>query len=84
MSGQSSLETSFRFDCPLIKKHAYACFFANTCGERGIRTPGSREGTTVFKTAAIDHSAISPVAKLKIIFIMHLIDIKIFCMFDIR
>jgi hypothetical protein len=30
------------------------------CGERGIRTPGSVARTTVFKTAAIDHSAISP------------------------
>lgn len=32
-------------------------------GGRGIRTPGSREGTTVFKTAAIDHSAIPPLQK---------------------
>jgi hypothetical protein len=30
-------------------------------GEEGIRTPGAREGSTVFKTAAIDHSATSPV-----------------------
>jgi hypothetical protein len=30
------------------------------CGERGIRTPGPVARTTVFKTAAIDHSAISP------------------------
>ena len=29
-------------------------------GERGIRTPGTLPGTAVFKTAAIDHSAISP------------------------
>ncbi len=29
-------------------------------GERGIRTPGTLAGSTVFKTAAIDHSAISP------------------------
>jgi uncharacterized protein (TIGR04562 family) len=34
------------------------CFF--TGGEGGIRTPGSREGTTVFKTAAFNHSATSP------------------------
>jgi hypothetical protein len=27
--------------------------------ERGIRTPGTREGSTVFKTAAFDRSAIS-------------------------
>jgi hypothetical protein len=33
------------------------------CGERGIRTPGALAGTTVFKTAAIDHSAISPCRK---------------------
>ena len=29
-------------------------------GEEGIRTPGTVEGSTVFKTAAIDHSATSP------------------------
>ena len=29
-------------------------------GEGGIRTPGGREPSTVFKTAAIDHSATSP------------------------
>ena len=29
-------------------------------GERGIRTPGTRTGTTDFESAAIDHSAISP------------------------
>ncbi len=33
-------------------------------GERGIRTPGTLAGTTVFKTAAFDHSAISPGAKV--------------------
>lgn len=32
-------------------------------GERGIRTPGPRKRTTVFKTAAFDHSAISPLQK---------------------
>ena len=29
-------------------------------GERGIRTPGPDEGSTVFKTAAFDRSASSP------------------------
>ena len=29
-------------------------------GESGIRTHGALAGTTVFKTAAFDHSAISP------------------------
>ena len=29
-------------------------------GEKGIRTPGAREGTTVFETAPFDHSGISP------------------------
>jgi hypothetical protein len=33
-------------------------------GGRGIRTPGPRERTTVFKTAAFDHSAIPPGAKV--------------------
>ncbi len=39
---------------------------AIVCGERGIRTPGPVARTTVFKTAAIDHSAISPFDCLKI------------------
>ena len=29
-------------------------------GGRGIRTPGDREASTVFKTAAFNHSAIPP------------------------
>src|SRR5215216_3644290 len=29
-------------------------------GGRGIRTPGTVSGSVVFKTTAIDHSAISP------------------------
>ena len=29
-------------------------------GESGIRTHGGREPTAVFKTAALNHSAISP------------------------
>ena len=29
-------------------------------GGRGIRTPGTLPGTVVFKTTAIDHSAIPP------------------------
>ncbi len=34
------------------------------CGEQGIRTPGPREGSMVFKTTAFDHSASSPLAKI--------------------
>lgn len=44
--------------------------FSNVSGERGIRTPGPVTRTTVFKTAALDHSAISPSAK--VIFSSHL------------
>jgi hypothetical protein len=29
-------------------------------GEEGIRTPGSLSASTVFKTAALNHSATSP------------------------
>ncbi len=36
------------------------------CGERGIRTPGPLTRSTVFKTAAFDHSAISPNAVAKV------------------
>ena len=31
-------------------------------GETGIRTLGTREGSTVFETAPFDHSGTSPVA----------------------
>ncbi len=31
-------------------------------GGRGIRTPGDHKASTVFKTAAFDHSAIPPVS----------------------
>jgi hypothetical protein len=34
--------------------------FLRIGGERGIRTPGTLPGSVVFKTTAIDHSAISP------------------------
>ncbi len=34
--------------------------FSVYCGETGIRTLGARKGTTVFETAPIDHSGISP------------------------
>ena len=34
-------------------------------GELGIRTPGTCNSSTVFKTAAIDHSASSPRAKVQ-------------------
>src|SRR5512133_105260 len=34
--------------------------FKTVCGERGIRTPGPVARTTVFETAPIDHSGISP------------------------
>ena len=35
------------------------------CGELGIRTPGTFHSSTVFKTAAIDHSASSPGTKVQ-------------------
>ena|GEM_PF-3127246 len=35
------------------------------CGEWGIRTRGPFDKSTVFKTAAIDHSANSPAQKYK-------------------
>jgi hypothetical protein len=41
-------------------------FDTGFCGELGIRTPGTGKGSTVFKTAAIDHSASSPGAKVQI------------------
>ncbi len=40
-------------------------------GEGGIRTHGTREGTTVFETAPIDHSGTSPYGSA---FALNLID----------
>jgi hypothetical protein len=37
-----------------------------SCGEWGIRTRGPFDKSTVFKTAAIDHSANSPLQKYKL------------------
>ncbi len=45
-----------------IKKPNFAKASLGESGERGIRTPGPF-GSTVFKTAAIDRSAISPAQK---------------------
>ena len=42
------------------------------CGERGIRTPGPLTRSTVFKTAAFDHSAISPNAVAKVVHFFNL------------
>ena len=43
---------------------SFAIYFAHlgkkNGGERGIRTLGTHKDTTVFETAAFDHSAISP------------------------
>jgi hypothetical protein len=40
--------------------------FVCSSGELGIRTPGTFHSSTVFKTAAIDHSASSPATKVQI------------------
>ena len=39
------------------------CFDIEIGGELGIRTPGTFNSSTVFKTAAIDRSANSPAQK---------------------
>lgn len=41
---------------------------ATVGGEEGIRTPGTLPGTVVFKTTAIDRSAISPREEIRIFF----------------
>ena len=38
----------------------FLIFCLDIGGETGIRTLGTRKGTTVFETAPIDHSGISP------------------------
>ena len=43
-----------------IKKLQVVTLAASSCGETGIRTLGARKGTTVFETAPIVHSGISP------------------------
>jgi hypothetical protein len=45
----------------LLQNPIYLALFG---GGRGIRTPGTLPGTVVFKTTAIDHSAIPPRRKL--------------------
>lgn len=41
-------------------KKSEALLHSFCCGEKGIRTPGTRKSTTVFETAPFDHSGISP------------------------
>jgi hypothetical protein len=56
--------TSSELEFPLIlKSHGFAHGFTFFCGERGIRTLGTPKGSTVFETAPIDHSGISPIIK---------------------
>jgi hypothetical protein len=40
-------------------RNLYEIRLFTACRERGIRTPGTLAGSTVFKTAAFDRSAIS-------------------------
>ena len=42
------------------KKEANLMFASFFCGKAGIRTLGTRKGTTVFETAPIDHSGTFP------------------------
>ena len=44
----------------LRKKPQVVDLWLFICGKTGIRTLGSRKGTTVFETAPIDHSGIFP------------------------
>ena len=43
-----------------LRGQTFCLLFFRRGGERGIRTPGTLASSTVFKTAAFDHSAISP------------------------
>ena len=56
-------QASLGREYPVLKNPAAGGAVFLFCGERGIRTPGPRKRTTVFKTAAFDHSAISPLQK---------------------
>ncbi len=44
----------------LCKLECLRFAFCACCGKRGIRTLGTRKGTTVFETVPIDHSGIFP------------------------
>ena len=43
------------------KKSCKSVTYSFLCGKAGIRTLGTRKGTTVFETAPIDHSGTSPI-----------------------
>ena len=51
--------------CKLLIYRLLFIFDDVISGELGIRTPGTFNSSTVFKTAAIDHSASSPGAKVQ-------------------
>jgi hypothetical protein len=50
----------------MVDLQALGSLISFICGELGIRTPGTFNSSTVFKTAAIDHSASSPGTKVQI------------------
>lgn len=66
------------------KKSCKSVTYSFLCGKAGIRTLGTRKGTTVFETAPIDRSGISPCGQLRckgrnLFFNFHLFLLKILC-----
>jgi hypothetical protein len=57
-----NLQTKFEAHLK-VKSPVFAKGFIYFCGERGIRTLGTPKGSTVFETAPIDHSGISPIVR---------------------
>ncbi len=49
----------------IVRFTGFVDFDIEIGGELGIRTPGTFHSSTVFKTAAIDHSANSPGTKVQ-------------------
>ena len=56
----SALAVCFAYLLPAGHHRVTSSLIFFVGGERGIRTPGTLSGSTVFKTAAFNHSAISP------------------------
>ncbi len=62
--GLDTKKTAELFDS--LRFVAFGLIFVRLgCGKTGIRTLGTRKGTTVFETVPIDHSGIFPSAVLR-------------------
>lgn len=60
MNTHKKLRTIIKIVRNFVRKFRNSLITSVYCGKTGIRTLGTRKGTTVFETVPIDHSGIFP------------------------